>query len=147
MEFNIDSIIGWAKEHEQFILENGVDIPLSLTKYLAFHNKQKELPNIKIYYIDKIPLPKPFENKANPRGLALGNGIYIDKAFKDDVELLKHELIHIIQSHRYSSLDVFIKEYFKNYFIYGYFENPFEIEARKKSKHPIDEKGKKDNLS
>lgn len=134
---DIESICSWFKYHEAYILQNGSLLPLSLSKYLVSLESQYLIQVVKKLYVDEIPLPKELhqysEFKHKPRGLAVGNGIYIDKKYKGDEILLKHEIIHVIQYNRFDSIDSFIKQYIKEYLQYGYIEMPLEKEARIKS--------------
>lgn len=86
-------------------------------QFLHFHNAHNLIQKIKILYLDGIPLPKELdmydEIKYIPRGLAVGNGIYIDEKYKADETLLKHEIIHAIQYNRFENIDSFIKQYIK----------------------------------
>ena len=117
LEKKIESIIEWFKAHEQYILSNGENIPSKMYQFLHFHNAHNLIQKIKILYLDGIPLPKELdmydEIKYIPRGLAVGNGIYIDEKYKADETLLKHEIIHAIQYNRFENIDSFIKQYIK----------------------------------
>lgn len=137
IEKKVEIIIQWFKEQEQYILSNGENIPSKLYSFLHFHNAHSLIQKIKIVYVDGIPLPRELEMydeiKNEPRGLAVGNGIYIDEKYKADETLLKHEIVHVIQFNRFDNIDSFIKQYIKEYLQYGYIEMPLEKEARIKS--------------
>lgn len=133
----IENTIKWFKEQEQYILNNGESIPLEIHDFLNLHSSYNLIEKIKIMYVNEIPLPQEFylydKFQHQPRGLAAGNGIYIDKKYKEDMILLKHEVVHVIQYNRFKSIDTFIKHYIKEYLQYGYLEMPLEKEARIKS--------------
>lgn len=134
---NLGSIIKWFNKHENYIINNGENISSQMYGFLNINNSYELRNKIKIIYIDEIPFPKELQQysqfKHKPRGLAVGNGIYIDKKYKDDIVLLKHEIIHVIQYNRFDSLASFIKQYIKEYLQDGYIEMPLEKEARLKS--------------
>lgn len=137
MKVYLENLIKWFKEHEKYIIETGENISPVMYSFLNFHAAHYLIEKIKIIYIEEIPLPKELlqyrEFQYKPRGLAVGNGIYIDKKYRDDETLLKHEIIHVIQYNRFNSIDNFIKQYIKEYLEYGYIEMPLEKEARIKS--------------
>lgn len=133
----LNSLINWFKEHEKFILYNGEMLQgntfLEMAKFAANIDNKEALLKMRIMYVDEIPFPKEFyqmsEFKRNIRGLTCGYGIYIDKKYKDDMTLLFHEYIHVLQHIKCDGIDKFIEQYIIQYMEYGYIDMPFEKEA------------------
>jgi hypothetical protein len=65
--------------------------------------------------------------------LVIGNTIYLHniskKEFLQNIPLLKHELCHVRQ-YKQQGLIIFLAKYLWYCAKYGYYNNPFEVEAR-----------------
>jgi len=61
------------------------------------------------------------------------NVIYLDPDHMDDEKLIRHEMAHIDQIQRDGKI-VFALKYMFWTMKYGYWNNPYEIEAREKEK-------------
>jgi hypothetical protein len=66
---------------------------------------------------------------SNTIGITLGYGIYLRKGYVTD-RLLSHEFRHVHQYEKAGSIELFIEEYLRQIFHYGYVDSPYEIDAR-----------------
>ena len=79
------------------------------------------MKDINIIYVNKLPF--------NLRGITINPSlILIDKKHKGNTKLLIHELIHCMQMY-YQGFSFYLN-YFFYLLIYGYENNPYEIQAR-----------------
>ncbi|ARU29033.1 hypothetical protein CBR65_17170 [Cellvibrio sp. PSBB006] len=62
-------------------------------------------------------------------GLTLGYGIYLREGYITD-RLLSHEFRHVQQYEVAGSVQAFIVEYIQQIFQYGYYDAPYEVDAR-----------------
>lgn len=62
-------------------------------------------------------------------GLTLGYGIYLREGYITD-RLLSHEFRHVQQYEVAGSVQAFIAEYIQQIFQYGYYDSPYEVDAR-----------------
>ena len=127
----------FVNKNELIALNNG--IPLT-EKQLTIAEKVgiKSPDNIRVFYVDKLPSPKDPElsalakkyNYSSPNMVAYtyGYGIWIKNAYKYDMKLLSHELIHVRQSEQRGKSEQ-TKQYLIQLFIYGYRNTPLEVEA------------------
>lgn len=70
---------------------------------------------------------------AKPAGLTLGYTILIQTNFKNDRNLLYHELVHVRQYEVYGGHFSFLAEYIYQCLYYGYERCPLELEAVRES--------------
>ena len=63
-------------------------------------------------------------------GMAFGHSIYICET-KMSAKLLSHEFRHVYQREQYGSFEAYIEAYLKQVLEYGYFDCPFEVDARR----------------
>ena len=89
---------------------------------LYFFNEYKRNRPPKIYYVKS--LPKGYNAQTIPPF-----GIFIKEEYKNNMELLEHELVHWKQYQRMNLLPFYF-QYFKELREYGYDNAPMEIEAR-----------------
>lgn len=66
-------------------------------------------------------------------GITLGRGIYICRESAGSLGLVAHELVHVGQYQRAGSIRAFMVEYIHQCLLHGYFDAPWEVEARRKS--------------
>jgi hypothetical protein len=76
-------------------------------------------------------------------GLTLWRTIYVTEAFwpinpskRESVEFLLHEFIHVAQFHRHPLF--FPLKYLIDHVLYGYWNNPAEVEARERAAELVD---------
>ena len=71
--------------------------------------------------------------KSDNAAIVFGSNIYLwgssKQAFLDNRRWLLHELQHVLQYQR-EGFTGFIFKYFINHIRYGYYNNPYEVEAR-----------------
>ncbi|WP_370279202.1 DUF4157 domain-containing protein [Pontibacterium sp.] len=129
---------------EQFVAENQTE---ALEKGVALTASQLELAkrigvkqpeSVRLYYVDRLPLPADPHLEAAARrfgysspfidAYTFGYGIWIEHDAKDDLELLAHELIHVRQTEQLG-LQEMVRQYLMQLYIYGYRNAPLEVEA------------------
>ncbi|TKF18030.1 hypothetical protein FCV43_16890 [Vibrio genomosp. F6] len=133
--------IKYVRNNENIALSQGEAL---LPQYLEIARKIgiKHPEKVRVYYADKLPLPKNesllFQMQRlgldSPyfTGTTFGYGIWISTKAKGDKLLLSHELIHVKQAEELG-LDEFTKKYLLQLAIFGYRESPIELEAYEKA--------------
>lgn len=93
--------------------------------------------NIRIKENSFLALLAAKKLKANRVAMVIGKTIHLHNTSKEDFlndqRWLKHELVHIEQYKKHGLLK-FLILYLWYSMKYGYYNNPFEVEARKKEK-------------
>ncbi|UYZ83272.1 hypothetical protein MTZ49_11790 [Entomomonas sp. E2T0] len=131
--------IKWAEDIEAQIIKHGI----------ALNNAQQadakavgviQPEKIHLLELESFPLPEdPVLQDAattlgllgkNTAGLTLGYGILIKKGLLSR-RLLSHECRHVYQYEQEGSVAAFLKGYLVSIVEHGYFESPYEIDARK----------------
>ncbi|MFD1260140.1 hypothetical protein [Entomomonas asaccharolytica] len=131
--------IQWAEDTEEYIIKQGIALNKTQqadAKTVGVIHPEK----IYVLELDIFPLPEdPTLQKAattlgllgkNTVGLTLGYGILIKKGLLSR-SLLSHECRHVYQYEQEGSVAAFIKAYLASIIEYGYFDSPYEIDARK----------------
>jgi hypothetical protein len=72
----------------------------------------------------RIPTPLPIA------GMALGHGILLRADCCDNLDLLRHELVHVAQYERLGGRRRFLSGYFRGCMAHGYHGCALEVEAR-----------------
>ncbi|USH03803.1 hypothetical protein K6Q96_07380 [Grimontia kaedaensis] len=133
----------FTHEAEAEALEKG--IPLTPQQVLIAEKMGVKHPEkVRVYYVDKLPAPTDPElleiakrvgyTNPNMAGYTFGYGIWIQNRYKSQRDLLPHELVHVMQSER-AGLTAQTREYLMQMFVYGYYNAPMEVEARKLTSH------------
>lgn len=129
----------WAKEQENYILENGV--PLDEDQQIdAYLVGVKEIQKVRLMKVDAIPTPAEHELKMaveitgllSPAtvGLCLRYGIYIRSDCWTKRKLIVHELTHTMQYERLGGFEPFLKQYLDECLTIGYPLGSMELEAK-----------------
>jgi hypothetical protein len=63
-------------------------------------------------------------------GMALHYAIFLRHDLSHDLSLLRHEATHTAQAERLGGLRIFLRLYLTDCLVHGYYDCPFEIEAR-----------------
>ena len=133
------SLARWTEEREKSILKRGHPVNAELTAFAT--EIGIEAPEaIRIEITDRVPLPLPgplvsLAQKLgiplfHPSGMALGRTI---SALSDDSDLIRHEIIHLLQYQRLGGHGPFMWLYIFECLSFGYFDSPLEKEAREES--------------
>ena len=131
------SIIQWVKEN--IIVGEILGSPLTSTeKKFAKEVGIKNIDRIRVLKVNAIrPLPDELQeiaelylNTDNSAGITFGHVIFTIKNCDFYNELVKHELIHVLQVERCGGLEKFLQEYISQVLLHGYENAPMEIEAR-----------------
>lgn len=132
----------WAAWHQGRIRKNGrvlTDDELGLADALGVSDPEQVL----ICVTPRVPNPlQPlfcladhcgFSCLTEAVGITLGLGIYITVDSADSVELIAHELVHVVQYQRAGSIWAFMVEYIHQCLMTGYYDAEWEVEARRVS--------------
>lgn len=130
--------IQWAEDIEAHIIKQGIALNKSQqldAKAVGVAQPEK----IYLLELENFPLPvDPILQEAatvlgllgkNTAGLTLGYGILIKKGLLSR-KLLSHECRHVYQYEQEGSVAAFLKGYITSIVECGYFESPYEIDAR-----------------
>ena len=128
----------WAKQQENYILQNGVELTQSQQSDARLASVSKS-ENVRLLKVNQIPLPEePVLRTAaqitglitrNTIGLTLRYGIFIREDFLNDRKLVVHELVHVSQYERLGSIGQFLQKYLQECITIGYPQAPMEQEA------------------
>ena len=121
-----------------------IHLPVALAQWIRTHVPEMGDPNrIQFRSCTRIPFWWIPGNR-NISGLTLANRVYlraehcpIDPSDKNTVELIFHELLHVLQFRRNPLRFPF--RYLIHHFRYGYTNNPAEAEARNFAAQMVDE--------
>jgi hypothetical protein len=130
--------VAWANEQLSRIVREG--IPLSavlLAKAAAVGVSSPEKVRVLEVPFLKAPSDPALNEVAQESGLfgphmhgmTLGYGIFVCSG-KASVRLLTHELRHVHQYEQAGSIEKFLEEYLRQVTTYGYFDAPYEKDAR-----------------
>ncbi|MES2192180.1 MAG: hypothetical protein V4454_18835 [Pseudomonadota bacterium] len=130
--------IAWVKEQEAVIFASGKglnDYGLDLARRVGVLNAEK----IRITFVTDLPRPtEPLLIQAmektgmlgpNMNGVTLGHGIYIRRSH-DSIRLQTHEFRHVHQYETAGSIALYIPKYLEQILQFGYWDAPFEVDAR-----------------
>lgn len=126
----------WASWHEWQILKHGRSLS---EQEMEICSRLGICEEVKILTVEDIPNPLRALNRSldhclsirlmEPAGITLGHGIYVTRE-ASSASLIAHELVHISQYERAGSIGKFMIEYLHQCLMYGYFDAPWEKEAR-----------------
>lgn len=130
----------WAWYHQQIILSKG-RLLRAREQEICAHLGILYSENLRIMEVSQIPNPLRkyshcFSEQLMERfladisGITLGQGIYVRKIHADSLELISHELVHIRQYQHAGSIWRFMREYIYQCLTEGYYDAPWEVEAR-----------------
>lgn len=134
--------VPWAWFQERNILQHGR--PLR-EEELVFGRTLEilDVEKVRILIVPRIPMPVPrwIEDRFHrwlpafpmPAGMTLGHGIFVVKAYAEDVSMLRHELVHVRQHEVCGGHGIFLWRYLQQCLSVGYEHAPMEIEARERS--------------
>jgi hypothetical protein len=130
--------IAWADHQQREILANGLALSVAGTALArAVGVAHPEL--VRVQLVERLPLPEDPELRhvaaqtgllgPDMVGLTLGHGIYLVRGHDDD-RVLSHECRHVHQYERAGSIAAFLPVYLEQVAEFGYWDAPFEVEAR-----------------
>lgn len=132
----------WVRHHESKICKQGRQLSEEETKYAI---DLGILCYDKVYILEVAKVPSglpPFIEKwlqrmhfpaGNAAGMSMRYGIYIDKSYRSNIELIRHELVHTAQYEHLGSLRKFLQLYIYQMMALGYQNAPLEMDARERS--------------
>lgn len=133
-----DHAAKWVTRQQEIILESGVSLT-SEQIVIASHVGVLRPEKIRILSVVRIsppddPLLRKVAEEMNflgpdTIGLTLGYGIYLREGYITD-RLLSHEFRHVQQYEVAGSIRAFAAEYIQQIFQYGYYDAPYEVDAR-----------------
>ena len=132
--------IEWAKSCEAEICRSGVPLNeqgIEIAKRVRVAHAER----IRIVFLDgSLPCPKDPDLAEvgiatglfgpDTAGITLGYGIYICREHAS-VRLFSHEFRHVHQYEEAGSTEMFLDKYLKDLAQFGYFNSPYEIDARR----------------
>lgn len=132
--------IEWAKSCEVEICSRGValnDQEIEIAKRVGVANPER----IRIVFVDgSLPYPKDPQLaevgiatglfSPDMAGITLGYGIYICREHAS-IRLFSHEFRHVHQYEEAGSTEIFLDKYLRDVAQFGYFNSPYEIDARR----------------
>ena len=133
------SLARWTEGREKSILKRGRALSAELKDFAAAIGI-KAPETIRVEITDRVPLPLPEQWVSlaqklgiplfHPSGMALGRTI---SALTDDPDLMRHEVVHLLQYQRLGGHGPFMWRYLFECLFFGYFDSPLEKEARGRS--------------
>ena len=130
--------IDWAEARSSEILANGEpldSIGLRLASAVGVRNPER----IRVSTVSALPLPRDRELRdvalrvgllgPGMIGLTLGYGIFACDGHVDE-RLISHECRHVFQYETAGSIETFLPVYLQQIAVHGYFNAPFEVDAR-----------------
>lgn len=131
----------WAWYHERIIHARGRSLTheeFELSKKIGIRYPGR----VKVMVVDHIPNPiRQYRHCfsdglakkwiADIGGITFRHGIYVTRQYADSVSLLAHELVHVRQYEEADSIWVFMREYIRQCLVLGYYNAPYEVEARR----------------
>ncbi|GHA39496.1 hypothetical protein GCM10007086_11090 [Photobacterium aphoticum] len=133
----------FVHEAEREALANGIPLTeqqVALADTLGVLHPE----NVRLYFVDKLPAPKDPEllkiakrvgyTNPNMAGYTYGYGVWINKRYKNQRNLIAHELVHVKQAEALG-LDEQTRQYLMQMYVYGYYNAPMEVEARALTDH------------
>ena len=130
--------IAWGESQSANILQTGQPLTPTLES-LASSVGVKYPEKIRIIEIAELPMPEDSELRAaglklgllgpHMLGITFGYGIYVRKGYVTR-RLLSHEFRHTYQYEQAGSIAAFLKQYIEQIAVTGYYDAPFERDAR-----------------
>lgn len=135
----LPSAISWVKEQSALILNTGGpldDLGIRLARSVGVSYPEK----IRISVVQQLPLPNdPLLREVALQtgllgpdmiGVTFGYGVYICEGNISN-QLISHECRHVYQYEAAGSIDAFLPVYLHQIATVGYYDAPFEVDARK----------------
>lgn len=139
--------ITWAEERQAEILTQGMpltDFQLELARAVGVARPDK----IRMIEVAEIPVPADEALRVagkglglfdwSPAGRAIGYGVEIRLPLAEGPSprklsptLYRHEFRHVFQFEQYGSIALYLPEYLRAVLECGYFDSPFEVDARR----------------
>src|ERR1700751_1387086 len=132
------SLVTWAERMEAKALSQGVALNKILkdtAQWLGIRNPDA----VRIYPVQSIPEP---DNKrivelaacfglsfSGSDGMTFGHAIFARHQYAQDNRLLTHELVHVRQYEKASSIGAYLPLYVQQVMAFGYQNMPLEVEA------------------
>ncbi|MFM0291396.1 hypothetical protein [Paraburkholderia megapolitana] len=140
---NLPAAIAWAEAQSQLVLNTGAPLTESgIADAKTVGVTRPEL--IRVLVVPHMPLPDDAALRAialdtgllgpDAIGLTLGHAIFIVEGHESR-QLLTHECRHVHQYETAGSIAAFLPVYFQQLVTVGYYDAPFEVDARE---HEID---------
>lgn len=134
----VPKAVAWAKERSADVAAHGVRLPehcITIARRVGVRKPE----DIRVAMVPSLPLPDdPMLRHAALEtgllgpgmiGLTLGHSIYICHGH-DSAELIAHECRHVYQYEQHGSIEAFLPVYLQQIVQFGYFDAPFEVDAR-----------------
>lgn len=128
----------WVKQQQKQITIRGRSLTVA-EQHIAKHVGVASTDRVYLYEVVTIERPNQPELAAlceqysflteDTIGLTLGYGIYIKQGYLTK-RLLSHELRHVYQYEQAGSAEAFLSRYIGEIMQFGYFDSPYEIDAR-----------------
>lgn len=129
----------WAAWHEKRIRKKGRPLN-SLEEQMAALLGLNDPESLFVSDVERVPNPLfpffclaekcGFSCLTDVAGITLGRGIYVSRECMDSSALIAHELVHIRQYQMAGSIWKFMVEYLHQTLMCGYYDAPWEVEAR-----------------
>jgi hypothetical protein len=141
--------VEWARAQEERILQEGV--PLDAWEIQAARRAGVAMPQkVRLLEVDHVPLPADADLCAaaaaaglitgTTLGMSLRYGIFVrDDAWRDR-RIIAHELVHTGQCEKLG-WELYLRQYLRECFDYGYNESPMEQEAVRLSQEIMEQMG------
>jgi hypothetical protein len=131
----------WILRQERKILSNGR--PLNRGEQAGTRDiGLSDAARVRVLVVDRIPLPARWLWQriarfsrailGDPVALTAGHGIFLCRGRRDNLAVLRHELVHVLQYERLGRR-AFLQQYIHDGLLHGYFDSPLEAEARRLS--------------
>jgi hypothetical protein len=130
--------IAWAESQSANILQTGQPLTTAL-RSLASSVGVEHPEKIRIIEIAEFPLPEDTALRdtglklgllgPHMLGITFGYGIYVRQGHVDQ-RFLSHEFRHTYQYEQAGSIAAFLKQYIEQIAVTGYYDAPFERDAR-----------------
>ena len=136
--------VAWAEVQSSAALANGITLKppeLELARSVGVVRPQ----NIRIGVVDRLPMPTDTALREaavqtgllgpGMIGLTLGYAVLICHGHEASPRLLSHEFRHVYQYEAAGSIAAFLPGYLQQIVAFGYFNAPFEADARTHEHH------------
>lgn len=134
----VPKAISWAEAHHAHIVQVGQplnDTLIGVAKKVGVLHPER----IRVAELPSLPLPEDIELRQaaldagllgpGMAGLTLGYGVFVCSGHSN-IRLLSHEFRHVHQFEQAGSMAAFLSVYLQQVATFGYYNAPFEIDAR-----------------
>jgi|SRR5690606_9720980 len=130
--------VEWVKQQQEIICKSGSSLTLEqaaiATQVGVFRPEKIRILSVNGILPPDDQLLRKISEEMNfigpeTMGLTLGYGLYLRSGYIPD-RLLSHEFRHVHQYEKAGSIKVFIYEYLQQVFRHGYYDAPYEVDAR-----------------